>query len=326
MAAPGKSERTNFEGEAAAWRAVGAGWRQLSGNFTDLGFSFEWHDFTAAEPPDWARSFHPGSVELCLNLAGAGVVRNGPDVAEFAPRTAGFYLQGRVPLTASRAPGETHQFITVEFQPDFLNRHLAGLSERLHPLVRSVSGGGALESGVSAPSALTTRQRDLVASLRQPPVLAGAQALWYGAKALELMSEFFFTPPPDTELFCHRQQRVALDRVEAVVALLKKDLVNPPALEVIAREVGCSPFYLSRTFSKEMGQTIPQYLRQLRMEKAAVLLKSGDFNVTEAAMEVGYNSLSHFSSAFHQTYGCCPGLYPMATPTQKAGRKAGGPG
>jgi AraC-like DNA-binding protein len=62
------------------------------------------------------------------------------------------------------------------------------------------------------------------------------------------------------------------------------------------------------------------------MEKAAVLLKSGDFNVTEAAMEVGYNSLSHFSSAFHQTYGCCPGLYPMTTPTQKAGRKAGGPG
>jgi len=54
------------------------------------------------------------------------------------------------------------------------------------------------------------------------------------------------------------------------------------------------------------------------MEKAAALLRSGDYNVTEVALEVGYNSLSHFSQAFHQTYGCCPGLYPMATPTQRA--------
>ena len=77
--------------------------------------------------------------------------------------------------------------------------------------------------------------------------------------------------------------------------------------------MGCSPFYLSRTFSKETGQTIPQYLRQLRMEKSAELLRTGRYNVTEVALEVGYNSLSHFSQTFHQTFGCCPGLYPMGT-------------
>jgi AraC-like DNA-binding protein len=53
------------------------------------------------------------------------------------------------------------------------------------------------------------------------------------------------------------------------------------------------------------------------MEKAAELLRSGDYNVTEAAFEVGYSSLSHFSQAFHETFGCCPGLYPVATLTQK---------
>jgi len=40
--------------------------------------------------------------------------------------------------------------------------------------------------------------------------------------------------------------------------------------------------------------------------------------VTEAALEVGYASPSHFSQAFHEAFGCCPGLYPIATPTQKA--------
>jgi len=37
-------------------------------------------------------------------------------------------------------------------------------------------------------------------------------------------------------------------------------------------------------------------------------------------MEVGYNSLSHFSAAFHETFGCCPGLYPLQMPAQKTER------
>ena len=57
--------------------------------------------------------------------------------------------------------------------------------------------------------------------------------------------------------------------------------------------------------------TIPQYLRKLRMQRAAELLESGKYNVTEAALEVGYSSLSHFSQAFCQTMGCCPTLYPL---------------
>lgn len=307
-----------FEGEIAAWAAVGAGWRQLFGSFQSLGFSLEWHDFTSADPLDWARSFHPGSVELCLNLSGDGSVTCGNRTARFSGQTAGFYRQGQRSLSAVREAGQAHRFITVEFRPDFLRDELVDGRDCLHPLIRSCLEDPSGASGVSEPEPLTSRQRELVLALRQPPVLAGAQRLWYGAKVRELMSEFFFVPPSDSELFCHRQQRAARDRVDTVIAALRKDPANPPTLEAIAREAGCSPFYLSRTFSRETGQTIPQYLRELRMEKAAALLRSGSFNVTEAAMEVGYSSLSHFSAAFHQTFGCCPGLYPMATPTQRA--------
>ena len=38
-----------------------------------------------------------------------------------------------------------------------------------------------------------------------------------------MMSEFFFAPPSNSELFCHRQQRVARYRVETVLEALKKD-------------------------------------------------------------------------------------------------------
>jgi AraC-like DNA-binding protein len=132
------------------------------------------------------------------------------------------------------------------------------------------------------------------------------------------MAALLFHAPADKEFFCQRQKRLSQDRVDRVIAVLKSDLAEPPALESLGRQVGCSPFYLSRIFSQHMGKTISQYIRQLRMEKAAELLRAGKLNVTQVAMEVGYSSSSHFSVAFHETFGCCPGLYPLATPTQRS--------
>src|SRR5262245_57650324 len=104
--------------EAPAWQTIGAGWRPLFGNFRELGFSFEWHDFKCNATLDWARSFHPGGVELCLNLAGHATVSDGQQTSELAPQTLAFYHQGEPSLVATRNGGERHQFITVEFAPD----------------------------------------------------------------------------------------------------------------------------------------------------------------------------------------------------------------
>jgi AraC-like DNA-binding protein len=157
---------------------------------------------------------------------------------------------------------------------------------------------------------LTPVQLDLVKSLRKPPVAAQAQRLWFQGKAEELMAHLLFCPEAEG-FFCTRQHRLARQRANRVMEILARDLCEPPTLEMIGQEIGCSPYYLSRTFSAETGCTIPQYLRKLRMERAAQLLRSGTHNVTEAALEVGYSSLSHFSSAFQDTFGCCPGLYPI---------------
>lgn len=300
--------------EGPFWSGVGAIWRQLYGSFRGCGVSFEWHEFQTGREMemDWAKSFHPNSVEICLNLSGAGFVRLGGQEVSYRTASAGFYAQGNEALEARRLRNQLHQFITVEFAPSFLGRHLGGREGVLHPLVRQVVEGRDI-SGVSPATPLSAAQQALVSGLRNPPVPAVAQPLWYEAKALELMAQLFVREPEEEEFFCTRQKRMAKERVEQVLAIMRRSLAEPPSLEEIGREVGCSPFYLSRTFSKEMGMGLPQYLRQLRMERAAELLRSGEFNVTEAAFEVGYSSLSHFSQAFHQTIGCCPGLYPLKT-------------
>jgi AraC family transcriptional regulator len=305
-------------GEADAWQAVGQGWRQLFGSFQNLGFSFEWHDFLLDEGLDWSRSFHPGGVEICLNLAGHGTVASADALAEFAPLTAGFYRAGTPMLKATRRAKERHQFITVEFAPEFLRQHLVWEKNGLHPVVREIVDGTARESKVVPPQRLTNAQQEMIMRLRRPPVAISAQSFWYQVRALDLVVEFLFQPLEGEEFFCTRQQRMVRERVERVKAILLENLVEPPLLEELAKRVNSSPFYLSRMFKKEAGMTITQFLRQIRMERAAELLRTGRCNVTEAALAVGYSSLGHFSTTFQQTFGCCPGLYPFATPTQKS--------
>jgi AraC-like DNA-binding protein len=301
--------------ERPAWVAIGDGWRHLHGSMQRAGVSFEWHDFKAHTELDWGRSFHPGSVEVCLNIAGHGQVTCAESRAQYLPLSVGFYRRGTTTLSALRAGNERHQFLTVEMSFDFLQRHLADFKNSLHPLVREVVAGQPGPSAIAPVVRLTSRQQQLLATLREAPVLASAQPLWYQSKALELATELFFVTPDGQEMFCHRQQRLGAERVEKVIALLRDHLETPLTLEEIGRRVGCSPFHLSRTFSTITKMTIPQYIRQLRMERAAALLKSGKYNVTEAALEVGYASLSHFSQAFHETFGCCPGLYSLKLPS-----------
>ena len=103
-----------------------------------------------------------------------------------------------------------------------------------------------------------------------------------------------------------RQQRVQAERVERVRKILAVEYEAPPDLTELGRRVGCSPFYLSRLFARETGQTISQFLRDVRLAKAKELLDHGEMNVSEAAVSVGYSSLSHFSRAFSTHFGHCP--------------------
>lgn len=271
----------------------------------------------ADEELDWSRSFHPGGLELCLNLDGNAQIVSPEQTVELPPRTHTFYFHGQPPLRATRRAGEHHRFITVELAAEFVRAQFDSLAGQMHPLVRAVALEQAQISSVAAVERMGTTQLQLMQSLRHCPVFQPAQEMWFRCKALELATHLFFQPASGEEMFCTRAQRLARERVQRTQEVLRAELVNPPTLEDLGKKVGCSPFYLSRLFSQEAGMTIQQFIRQVRMERAAELLRTGKCNVTEAAFAVGYNSLSHFSTTFHETYGCCPGLYPVKTSAQR---------
>ena len=118
----------------------GKGWQPLFGSFHGAGYSIEWHDFFAKREFDWAASFHPGCVELCLNLDGHGFVECKHRRTDFAPNTVGFYHRKDEPLTAKRAANEQHQFLTVEFSVS-----VSGETSRRHGA--DAASGGARGDG-----------------------------------------------------------------------------------------------------------------------------------------------------------------------------------
>ena len=316
-----RSRVTETFSERPFWQAWPGAWHPLCGSFDGMGWSFEWHDFEPATRVDWWKSFHPQGLEVCLNLSGTGRLATKKGELEVKPESAALYLCGDAPVNAWREAGERHQFLTAEFSVDFLRRNLPSGIGQVRPFVQRILDAKKPASAVDTSQPLTPRLRLLVAALRSPPVSGAARTMWFTAKVYEVAAELFFDHTAEDALFCTRQTHVAQERVEKAATIVRANLAEPLTLEQLGQRVGCSPFYLSRTFSEQMGMTISQFLRQVRLERAAELLRSGKFNVTQAALEVGYSSVGHFSTAFHETFGCCPGLYPLQMPAQRADKE-----
>ena len=130
--------------------------------------------------------------------------------------------------------------MTVALGADYLRRYLGASDGALHPLLESVlEGGGQGDLGEIAP--LSLDQQQLVEQLVRPPVFQAARGLWYQSKVLQLMVDFCFARKGEEELFCDRQKRLARERVNRVVSVLRERLAEPPSLEEIGRAVGVVP-------------------------------------------------------------------------------------
>lgn len=296
--------------ERTAWETIGDGWRQLYGSFRAQGLSIEWHEFSSAVAIDWGASFHTDSVELCLNLEGRGEVEAGGATLRLGPAMGALYVCGLDSLRAVRFARERHRFVTIEMSHAWLLRVLAGHELQVALVLKETLFGRPPRSGVGVAVPLGMIHQTIASSFCHPPVGVAGRGLWFEAKVLELLADLAFQP--SDEMFCSRQKRIICDRISRTKEILVARLADPPALEELAREVGVSPFYLSRTFSRETEMTISQFLRRTRIERAAEFLRGGTHNVSEAAFAVGYSSLGHFSKSFCEVMGVCPTLYPQA--------------
>ena len=75
----------------------------------------------------------------------------------------------------------------------------------------------------------------------------------------------------------------------------------------LLRFVGMSRTGLHRKLEQTVGMSTTEYLRHVRLEKAAVLLlEEREWSICQVALEVGFESQSYFTVRFKEVFGCCP--------------------
>lgn len=97
--------------------------------------------------------------------------------------------------------------------------------------------------------------------------------------------------------------------VNMVVNLVRDHLESDLSLEQTAERCQVSPTYLSRVFSREMGESYSHFRGRARVERAKELLKDPTLRINEIARLVGIDNVTHFTKLFCSFAGLPPTEY-----------------
>lgn len=113
------------------------------------------------------------------------------------------------------------------------------------------------------------------------------------------------TKPIEAESVAEKQ----LSRISQII----EDNISDPDLNVnmVCEKSGIPNKQLYRLIKKYLGMGPLDYIRSVRLQKAAMLLSQKRFTVSEVCYMVGFRSSSYFSKCFQEHFGVKPSQYPQ---------------
>jgi AraC family transcriptional regulator len=166
-----------------------------------------------------------------------------------------------------------------------------------------------LGHGLGTPR-LVQLQYELLARAKRPADALGVEdATWELAD--EALRAAYSAHPEraDREAPSTASERRRRELVEAAKLALNKDLACSLRLGDLSRDLGCSPFHLSRIFRKTVGLSLRRYVQRLRAQVAADRLARGATDLTGLALDLGFWDHSHFTNAFRREWGMPPSKF-----------------
>ncbi len=251
----------------------------------------------------------PATFSLSVYLEGRGALSiNGAKPLTIGPRVAAVFASPRFARGEMVIPAAQRlHFIDLRFEQPFLMK-VGG-----EPLARlggdlltehSVPEQDVFLVGLASPAALQQTAWD-IARCQLPDGLA--RRLYLHSKAIESLSIV-------VDALCRRSagsstikahERLRVERAQQLIST-RYDL--DWTIARLSREVGLNERKLKHGFRQIVGNSVHSYLRQVRLDAAASLLRDGH-SVTHAALSVGFDSLSHFSKIFTELKGVAPSRY-----------------
>jgi AraC family transcriptional regulator len=101
-------------------------------------------------------------------------------------------------------------------------------------------------------------------------------------------------------------------RLGKVIAYIETHLNEVLTLEQLSQIACLSPYHFHRIFREEIGESLYEHIKRLRLEDAAFKLKHSDNSIDKISAEAGYERNTSFSRAFRQHFGQSPRRYRVA--------------
>lgn len=103
-----------------------------------------------------------------------------------------------------------------------------------------------------------------------------------------------------------KEQTLAVQRMQDYI---EENLDKEMTLTDMAKVSLFSPWYTYRLFRESLGISMAEYIRKLRLSKAALRIRDEGCRIIDVAFELGFGSVDGFTRAFHKEFGCNPSDY-----------------
>ena len=98
--------------------------------------------------------------------------------------------------------------------------------------------------------------------------------------------------------------------VADAIAYVEKNMARSDlSVEELSRELGMSRAHLYKKILQITGKTPIEFIRIIRLKRAAQLLRESQQNISEIAFQVGFNNPKYFSRYFKEEFGVLPSVY-----------------
>ncbi|MEM1083386.1 MAG: AraC family transcriptional regulator [Verrucomicrobiota bacterium] len=244
-----------------------------------------------------------GEIWIWLNREGEGVIWGSEDRMFLREGMYAIFGEDEAERWRwTRLPGRQRSDVVV-ISRAWLARRIG--IDHVHPdYALWLKGGGK----VAFAGLMTGPEKRLVDNLAGMDLSSSEAALLIEAWVLEWAALRLYRRDRSDEGagFCRKVAQTNGGPVERALRLLEQRLTEPINLTDLGKQCGISPTHLSRQVKRRTGKTLREHQRRSRIAAACELLRDGDASVTSVALDVGYQSLSHFAKAFREETGKTP--------------------
>lgn len=98
-------------------------------------------------------------------------------------------------------------------------------------------------------------------------------------------------------------------KVKEALEFIHQNFITPISLDTVSQVIGLNGAYLSRIFKEETGKGMTEYTKELRIQKARILLENSSYSIKNICNMCGFNDYGYFIRSFKAITGESPVQY-----------------